>query len=64
MPKPVFMASIIYESLKDKKKLEEALTTIAREDNSFHFREDKGKYYNLINIFIFNTHIYINNKIY
>lgn len=29
------MAAINYESLKDKKHLEKALETIAREDNSF-----------------------------
>lgn len=49
MPQPVFMAAIEYESLKDKQPLENALRTIAREDNSFRFKEDEG---NLIYIIL------------
>ena len=40
MPKPVFMASLEYESLKEKSKLEHALKVITREDNSMSFHED------------------------
>lgn len=41
MPQPVFMASLEYNSLKDKPLLDVALQIICREDNSLVVKDDK-----------------------
>jgi len=40
LPQAVFLASLEYESLRDKTKLEEALKSMTREDNTISFKED------------------------
>lgn len=40
LPQAVFLASLEYESLRDKSRLEEALKSMTREDNTISFKED------------------------
>ncbi|EGR29014.1 hypothetical protein IMG5_164730 [Ichthyophthirius multifiliis] len=42
MPQPVFMASLEYQSLKDKIPLQNALEQICREDNSLQYVDDEN----------------------